>query len=184
MRAPEGENGERSGKHAPSGAGRNVAQMRRDSLGTNVAIGKKIKLEKLHNPYPTKTGGLHYEKALSSINRQHFSFLRSPHCFPCSSQTDTHDGSARLADPLCFTLTGLVRIVRVHRKMRRFEQRCKLLQQCEEVAHVKLLVVGQGLSPRHHYRVFTSLFLVQRNIYLVVFLHDCVFATHKAGIFG
>src|ERR1700733_3100111 len=103
-----------------------------------------------------KTGGPHYEKTLSSTKQQHFSFFCRPACLLCSSQTNTHDGAARLADALCFLLTGLVRVVRVHRKVRRFKQRCEFLQQCEEVAHVKLLVVVQGLSLRWHYRVFTD----------------------------
>src|SRR5471032_924026 len=126
-----------------------------------------------------KAGEPHYEKTLSSTNRQHFSFSCSPRCFPCSSQTDAHDRAARLANALCFLLTRLVRVVRIQRKMRRFEQRCEFLQQCEEVAHVKLLVGGKGLSLRCHYRVFTSLFLVQRSISLVVFLHKCVSATFR-----
>src|SRR5260370_31086799 len=111
-----------------------------------------------------KADGPHYEKTLSSTNWRYFSFPCSPHCLPYSSQTNTHDRAARLANALCFLLTRLVRVVRIQRKMRRFEQRCEFLQQCEEVAHVKLLVGGQGLSLRCHYRVFTSQFLVQRSI--------------------
>ena len=43
--------------------------------------------------------------------------------------------AACLALTLRFAGTCLIRVVRVHRQMRRFEQRSKFLQQGEEVAH-------------------------------------------------
>ncbi|VXC88962.1 hypothetical protein BURKHO8Y_520141 [Burkholderia sp. 8Y] len=64
--------------------------------------------------------------------------------FSRALQMNAESRAACLALALGFAETRLIRVVFIHRKVRRFKQRCGLLQQCEEVAHVRLRLVIEG----------------------------------------